>query len=237
MNPDQRDGAAVLVLEDGRTMHGHSYRALGTTFGEPGLHAGMSGYQETLSDPSYHRQVVVMAAPHIGNTGERRGSRSRPYSGRRLRRARSFADLVELAGHPKTFRTSCASKDRGDPGGRHPGTDPAPSRSRRHARRRLQRSRRAAPPTPTCLPSCRPASAWRAADLASDVTTASPYRVPAIRRALHGGVRRPTSGRPVGGPPPDGSARDGRACRAGGLDRRADPVAVARRCLLLERTR
>ena len=61
--------AAVLVLEDGRTMTGESFGATGTTFGEAVFSTGMSGYQETLTDPSYHRQVVVMTAPHIGNTG------------------------------------------------------------------------------------------------------------------------------------------------------------------------
>ena len=60
---------AVLVLEDGRRMLGYSYGALGTTFGEAVFSTGMTGYQETLTDPSYHRQVVVMTAPHIGNTG------------------------------------------------------------------------------------------------------------------------------------------------------------------------
>jgi carbamoyl-phosphate synthase small subunit len=60
---------AVLVLEDGRMMHGDAYGAVGTTFGEAVFSTGMSGYQETLTDPSYHRQVVVMTAPHIGNTG------------------------------------------------------------------------------------------------------------------------------------------------------------------------
>ncbi len=60
---------AVLVLEDGRTFHGQAYGAVGTTLGEAVFNTGMSGYQETLTDPSYHRQVVVMTAPHIGNTG------------------------------------------------------------------------------------------------------------------------------------------------------------------------
>jgi carbamoyl-phosphate synthase small subunit len=50
-------------------MHGDAYGAVGTTFGEAVFSTGMSGYQETLTDPSYHRQVVVMTAPHIGNTG------------------------------------------------------------------------------------------------------------------------------------------------------------------------
>ena len=60
---------AVLVLEDGRTMHGHAYGAVGETFGEAVFSTGMTGYQETLTDPSYHGQVVIMTAPHIGNTG------------------------------------------------------------------------------------------------------------------------------------------------------------------------
>src|SRR5690606_34648462 len=64
-----RVSAAVLVLEDGRTFHGHAYGALGETLGEVVFNTGMSGYQETLTDPSYHRQIVVMTAPHIGNTG------------------------------------------------------------------------------------------------------------------------------------------------------------------------
>ncbi|HET6636644.1 MAG TPA: carbamoyl-phosphate synthase domain-containing protein, partial [Streptomyces sp.] len=60
---------AVLVLEDGRVFRGRSYGAVGETFGEAVFNTGMTGYQETLTDPSYHRQVVVMTAPHIGNTG------------------------------------------------------------------------------------------------------------------------------------------------------------------------
>ncbi|MGW7521255.1 glutamine-hydrolyzing carbamoyl-phosphate synthase small subunit [Streptomyces sp. NPDC054796] len=60
---------AILVLEDGRTFRGRAYGAVGETFGEAVFSTGMTGYQETLTDPSYHRQVVVMTAPHIGNTG------------------------------------------------------------------------------------------------------------------------------------------------------------------------
>jgi carbamoyl-phosphate synthase small subunit len=60
---------AVLVLEDGRTFRGEAYGALGETIGEAVFATGMTGYQETLTDPSYHRQVVVMTSPHIGNTG------------------------------------------------------------------------------------------------------------------------------------------------------------------------
>jgi carbamoyl-phosphate synthase small subunit len=60
---------ALLVLEDGRTFHGEAYGSLGETFGEAVFTTGVTGYQETLTDPSYHRQVVVQTAPHVGNTG------------------------------------------------------------------------------------------------------------------------------------------------------------------------
>nr|WP_246306132.1 glutamine-hydrolyzing carbamoyl-phosphate synthase small subunit [Allobranchiibius huperziae] len=60
---------ATLVLEDGTTFTGQAYGASGVTFGEAVFSTGMTGYQETLTDPSYHRQVVVMTAPHVGNTG------------------------------------------------------------------------------------------------------------------------------------------------------------------------
>jgi len=60
---------AVLMLEDGRSFTGEAYGALGETFGEAVFSTGMTGYQETLSDPSFHGQVVIMTAPHIGNTG------------------------------------------------------------------------------------------------------------------------------------------------------------------------
>jgi len=60
---------AILVLEDGRAFTGSAYGAVGETFGEAVFTTGMTGYQETLTDPSYHRQVVVQTAPQIGNTG------------------------------------------------------------------------------------------------------------------------------------------------------------------------
>jgi carbamoyl-phosphate synthase small subunit len=60
---------AFFVLDDGRIFQGQSWAATGRTFGEAVFQTGMTGYQETLTDPSYHKQVVVMTAPHIGNTG------------------------------------------------------------------------------------------------------------------------------------------------------------------------
>ncbi len=60
---------AVLMLEDGTSLRGRSYGAQGETFGEAVFTTAMTGYQETLTDPSYHRQVVIQTSPHIGNTG------------------------------------------------------------------------------------------------------------------------------------------------------------------------
>ena len=60
---------AVLVLEDGKIFEGYSFGKVGTTLGELVFATGMSGYQETLTDPSYAGQIVIQTAPHIGNTG------------------------------------------------------------------------------------------------------------------------------------------------------------------------
>ena len=60
---------AYLVLADGKIFEGFALAKTGETFGEAVFSTGMTGYQETLTDPSYHKQIVVMTAPHIGNTG------------------------------------------------------------------------------------------------------------------------------------------------------------------------
>lgn len=60
---------ALLVFEDGRIFTGNPFGTIGQTLGEAVFSTGMSGYQETLTDPSYHRQIVVATAPQIGNTG------------------------------------------------------------------------------------------------------------------------------------------------------------------------
>ncbi|OMB98570.1 carbamoyl phosphate synthase small subunit [Mycobacterium sp. NS-7484] len=65
----RQSGKAVLVLEDGRVFTGTAFGAVGETLGEAVFSTGMSGYQETLTDPSYHGQIVVATAPQIGNTG------------------------------------------------------------------------------------------------------------------------------------------------------------------------
>lgn len=61
--------SAFLVLDDGRVFEGESWACTGETFGEAVFSTAMTGYQETLTDPSYYKQVVIMTAPHIGNTG------------------------------------------------------------------------------------------------------------------------------------------------------------------------
>jgi carbamoyl-phosphate synthase small subunit len=69
MSADPIGPPALLVLEDGTTLRGTAFGAEGETFGEMVFSTGMTGYQETLTDPSYARQIVAMTAPHIGNTG------------------------------------------------------------------------------------------------------------------------------------------------------------------------
>jgi carbamoyl-phosphate synthase small subunit len=68
-NSPRGTSAAVLVLEDGRIYSGTAFGATGSAFGEAVFNTGMTGYQETLTDPSYRRQVVIATAPQIGNTG------------------------------------------------------------------------------------------------------------------------------------------------------------------------
>ena len=86
------------MLEDGTVFEGESYGAEGETFGEAVFSTGMTGYQETLTDPSYHRQVVVMTAPHIGNTGMNdEDPESTPHLGGGVRRARPGPPRLELA--------------------------------------------------------------------------------------------------------------------------------------------
>jgi len=63
------DKPALLVLEDGTDFEGVAFGAIGETVGEAVFNTGMTGYQETLTDPSYHKQVVIATAPQIGNTG------------------------------------------------------------------------------------------------------------------------------------------------------------------------
>ncbi len=127
------DNRAVLVLEDGRVFTGTAFGAVGQTLGEAVFSTGMSGYQETLTDPSYHRQIVVATAPQIGNTGWNQRGRREPRRqdlGRRLRGARPVAARVELAGHRDTGRRTGAPGRRRHRRHRHPRGGAAPAHPR-----------------------------------------------------------------------------------------------------------
>ena len=170
---------AVLVLEDGRIFRGEPYGALGQGLGEAVFTTGMTGYQETLTDPSYHRQIVVQTAPQIGNTGwndEDDESARDPGGG--LRGARPRPDAVELA-LPASARRG-AARGRGSSASR--ASTPA-----RWCGTCASRAR--------CAPGCSPVTRWppttswssavrqsppmEGADLYGAVTTREPYVVPA----------------------------------------------------------
>lgn len=58
-----------LLLEDGSSFPGRSVAAEGTAFGEAVFTTGMTGYQETVTDPSFAQQLVCFTAPMVGNYG------------------------------------------------------------------------------------------------------------------------------------------------------------------------
>ena len=138
--------AAILTLEDGRTFHGEAYGAIGETVGEAVFSTGMTGYQETLTDPSYHRQVVVMTAPHVGNTGVNdRRPRVRAASGSLgyVVRDPATAPVEQLARPPGRWTDELLRPGRRrHQRHRHPRAHPAPARARCHAGRDLQRRAR-----------------------------------------------------------------------------------------------
>jgi carbamoyl-phosphate synthase small subunit len=168
------------VLEDGRAWRGREYGAVGTTVGEAVFATGMTGYQETLTDPSYHRQVVVMTAPHIGNTGV---NDEDDESGRiwvagyvvrdPARRASNWRSRRELADELRAQGVVGIS-----------GVD---TRSvTRHLRERgamragIFSGADAQAPVPELVDAVRAAPAMTGADLAGEVSTPSPYLVPAL---------------------------------------------------------
>lgn len=92
---------AVVVLEDGSVYSGGAYGARGRALGEIVFSTGMTGYQETFTDPSYHGQIIVMTAPHIGNTGvNAEDAESRRYW------ARGSSYATRPAGRPTGVRTA-----------------------------------------------------------------------------------------------------------------------------------
>ncbi|MBA2508372.1 MAG: glutamine-hydrolyzing carbamoyl-phosphate synthase small subunit [Nocardioidaceae bacterium] len=173
---------AVLVLEDGRAFAGLAYGAIGETVGEAVFATGMTGYQETLTDPSYRRQVVVQTAPHIGNTGVNdeddesariwvagyvvRDPAPRPSSWRSRRSLDSELEqhgVVGISG----VDTRALTRHLRERGAMRVGISSTPSSVQ------------------SLLATVRTAPAMSGADLAGEVTTAEPYVVPAVggRRA------------------------------------------------------
>ncbi|MFI9820150.1 glutamine-hydrolyzing carbamoyl-phosphate synthase small subunit [Streptomyces sp. NPDC052013] len=175
----QKAAPAVLVLEDGRMFRGRAYGAVGVTFGEAVFSTGMTGYQETLTDPSYHRQVVVMTAPHVGNTGvndEDMESRKIWVSGYVVR---------DPARVPSSWRSRRTLDDELRAQG-VVGISGIDTRAlTRHLRERGAMrvgifSGQALPDEGTMLAEVRQAPEMKGADLSAEVATTEPYVVPAI---------------------------------------------------------
>ena len=223
----------MLVLEDGRSFRGESYGAVGETVGEAVFSTGMTGYQETLTDPSYHRQVVVHdRAARRQHRRQRRGRRVAPHLGRRLRRARP-------APRPSSWRSRA-------PGGRarraarrrhlrhrHPRPHPAPARARRDAGRRVLRRAARSRRSP-CSTRVRRRPRWPA-----PLCAARGHHRRAVRRAGRGGAtvhRRGARPRHQGDDADAAGPAGHRGARAAGdVDLRADQRARRRRGLLLQR--
>ncbi|MCC3768366.1 glutamine-hydrolyzing carbamoyl-phosphate synthase small subunit [Streptomyces sp. UNOC14_S4] len=170
---------AVLVLEDGRIFRGRAYGASGVTFGEAVFSTGMTGYQETLTDPSYHRQVVVMTAPHVGNTGV---NDEDPESGR-----------IWVAGYvvrdPARVSSNWRAKRSLEEELRHQGVVGISGIDTRALTRHLRErgamrvgifSGNSLPDEGTMLAEVRQAPEMQGADLSAEVATKEAYVVPAI---------------------------------------------------------
>ncbi|UER54190.1 glutamine-hydrolyzing carbamoyl-phosphate synthase small subunit [Kineosporiaceae bacterium SCSIO 59966] len=171
---------AVLVLEDGRTFPGEPYGAVGETVGEAVFCTAMTGYQETLTDPSYHRQVVVMTAPHVGNTGwtDEDDESARIWVAGFVvrdpaRRASSWRSRRELADE---------LADQGVVGIRGVDTRAITRHLRERGAMRVGvfSGQAAARPHDELLEVVRSAPAMSGADLADEVTTDAAYVVPAV---------------------------------------------------------
>ena len=168
---------ALLVLEDGTTFRGHAFGAAGETFGEAVFATAMSGYQETLTDPSYHRQVVVATAPHIGNTGwnDEDDESSRIWVAGYVVR-----DAARVPSNWRARRTlDAALQAQGIVGMRDVDTRALTRHLRERGAMRVGMSSVTTDPD-ALLERVLATPAMVGAHLADEVTTASPYVVPAI---------------------------------------------------------
>jgi carbamoyl-phosphate synthase small subunit len=170
---------AVLVLEDGRVFRGLAYGAVGETFGEAVFSTGMTGYQETLTDPSYHRQVVVMTAPHVGNTGV---NDEDPESGRIWVAGYVVRDPARVPSSWRSVRGLDEELQRqGVVGIRGIDTRALTRHLRERGAMRVGVfSGDAIPDEAALLARVRQAPEMAGADLAEEVATTQPYVVPAI---------------------------------------------------------
>ncbi|RJL31358.1 glutamine-hydrolyzing carbamoyl-phosphate synthase small subunit [Bailinhaonella thermotolerans] len=169
---------AALVLEDGRIFRGSAYGAEGETFGEMVFNTGMTGYQETLTDPSYHRQIVAMTAPHIGNTGV---NDEDPESGRIWVAGYVVREPARVASNWRSRRTlDEALREQGVVGIAMPGTRALTRHLReRGAMRAGVFSGDALAAGEELVERVRRSPSMVGADLAPEVSTAEPYVVEA----------------------------------------------------------
>ncbi|MGH3240076.1 MAG: glutamine-hydrolyzing carbamoyl-phosphate synthase small subunit [Spirillospora sp.] len=174
MNP------ALLVLEDGRVFHGAAYGAEGETFGEMVFNTGMTGYQETLTDPSYARQIVAMTSPHIGNTGI---NGEDPESSRIQVAGYVVREPARVASNWRaTGSLGSALRDQGVVGIAIPGTRALTRHLRDKGAMRaaiFSGPDAIAPGQDTLLRRVRQSPSMEGADLARDVSTKEPYVVQA----------------------------------------------------------
>ncbi|HEY9521829.1 MAG TPA: glutamine-hydrolyzing carbamoyl-phosphate synthase small subunit [Thermopolyspora sp.] len=171
------------MLEDGRAFHGERFGAEGETFGEMVFNTGMTGYQESLTDPSYHRQIVAMTAPHIGNTGVNDDD---PESGRIWVSGYVVREPARIVSSWRSRRTlGDELRDHGVVGIAMPGTRALTRHLReRGAMRAGVFSGAALAPEAELLARVRESPSMVGADLAREVSTAEPYVV-----AAHGPAR------------------------------------------------
>ncbi|WP_021597996.1 glutamine-hydrolyzing carbamoyl-phosphate synthase small subunit [Actinomadura welshii] len=177
---------ALLVLEDGRTFYGVAYGAEGETFGEMVFNTGMTGYQETLTDPSYARQIVAMTSPHIGNTGvndEDPESRRIQVAGYVVREPARVASNWRATGS-----LGSALRDQGIVGIAISGTRALTRHLRDKGAMRagiFSGADAVGPGADALLERVRQSPSMEGADLARDVTTPEPYVVRAMGEKRH----------------------------------------------------